>query len=343
MAAEPNSRDVNNRRIGQTVIMEVKPFKAFRFNAALVGDTGRCIAPPYDVINDEDREKLYGTSEYNVVRIIKGKTTPSDNGEQNQYTRAAEFLRKWIGEGALKQDEKDTIYGYIQDFERDGTAFQRLTFIALGKLEDFGKTVRPHEQVFAKPMLDRLNLKRATAARFGLVFMLYEDPQGTADRIIARAGEQPPLVDFLDSQDVRHRLFAVTDAKDIQDITEMMADKSCIIADGHHRYTTGLTYMRESGNPAARYQMLAFTNAAHEGLVVLATHRVVGGIQDLKPQEFLRQLEDGFAVKRFEFGSEAEAKESARGQMLAEMKAVHDQGGTALASIWATTPSTWPC
>ena len=310
--------------------MEVRPFKAFRFNAELVGDTGRCIAPPYDVINDEDREKLYGTSEYNIVRIIKGKTTPSDNGQQNQYTRAAEFLQKWIDEGALKQDEKDTIYGYIQDFERDGTAFQRLTFIALGKLEDFGKTVRPHEQVFAKPMLDRLNLKRATAARFGLVFMLYEDPQGIADQIIAKAGDQKPLVDFLDSQDVRHRLFAVTDAKDIQNITEMMADKSCIIADGHHRYTTGLTYMRESGNPAARYQMLAFTNAAHEGLVVLATHRVVGGIQDLKPQEFLRQLEDGFAVKRFEFGADADAKESARGQMLAEMKAVHDQGGTAL-------------
>ncbi len=67
-------------------------------------------------------------------------------------------------------------------------AFQRLSFIALGKLEDFGKVVRPHEQVFEKPMLDRLNLERATAARFGLVFMLYEDPQGVAEQIIT----QPP-------------------------------------------------------------------------------------------------------------------------------------------------------
>ena len=122
------------------------------------------------------------------MHITKGKVTPSDDEQHNQYTRAAEYLRNWITEGALKEDDKDTIYGYVQDFELGGTAFQRLSFIALAKLEDFGKIVRPHEQVFEKPMLDRLNLERATAANFGLVFMLYDDPQGVAD---ARSSPKP--------------------------------------------------------------------------------------------------------------------------------------------------------
>jgi uncharacterized protein (DUF1015 family) len=310
----------------KTVIMEVKPFKAFRFDPQVVGDAGRCIAPPYDVINDDDREGLYRKSDYNVVRITKGKPTPSDNGQHNVYTRAAEYLGKWIAEGALRQDASDTVYGYVQNFELNGTAFQRLTFIALGKLEDFGKTVRPHEQVFAKPLEDRLNLKRATSARFGLVFMLYDDPQGVADRIIEKAATQQSLIDFTDDQGVRHRLFAITAAADIQAIADMMADKSCIIADGHHRYTTGLTYMRESGNPAAKYQMLAFTNTRHEGLVVLATHRLVGGIEGFSPQQFLLDLKNhGFTVTKFGPASDPAAKEQARQQML---KAMANIGGT---------------
>src|SRR3990170_1683677 len=97
--------------------MEVKPFKAFRFNAGVVGDAGRCIAPPYDVISDQERDGLCRQSRYNIVHITKGKTTPSDNGRHNQYTRAAEYLQTWIAQGALKEDDQETLYGYVQDFE----------------------------------------------------------------------------------------------------------------------------------------------------------------------------------------------------------------------------------
>jgi uncharacterized protein (DUF1015 family) len=334
-------------RTAKTVTMEVKPFKAFRFDPRVVGDVGKCIAPPYDVIGDSEREELYRRSDHNIVRITRGKTTSSDDAQHNQYTRAAEYLQKWIAEGAIKPDDRDTIYGYVQDFELDGVAYRRLTFIALGKLEDFGKTVRPHEQVFAKPLADRLNLKRATAARFGLVFMLYDDPQGVADKAIAKAATQKPLVDFIDDHGVRHQLFPVADEGDIQAIVRMMGDKNVIIADGHHRYTTGLAYMRETDNPAAKYQMLAFTNTAQEGLVVLATHRVVGGIDGFAPQAFLARLTPGFTLTQCGFGPDASVarasspceehgqdghatKESAKQCMLKTMKDVHERDETPL-------------
>ena len=106
------------------------------------------------------------------------------------------------------------------------------------------------------------------------------------------------MIDFMDEHGVRHRLYLVADKPDIRAIDRMMSDKSCIIADGHHRYTTGLTYWRESDNPAAAYQMMAFTNTRQKGLVVLATHRVVGGIEGLRsPQRFLLDLKShGFDV-----------------------------------------------
>lgn len=350
--------------------MDVKPFKAFRFNASVVGDVGRCIAPPYDVIGDRERDALCRKSPYNIVHITKGRTAPSDNERDNQYTRAAEYLQTWLRAGALKEDDQDAIYGYVQDFELGGTPYQRLSFIALARLEDFGKVVRPHEQIFAKPMQDRLSLERATAARFGLVFMLYEDPQGVAERIITEAMTQEPplatqasgtstrvfasgrpahpgvsgsavrgqetlatiatepLIDFLDEQCVRHRLYAITAPEEIEAIEKMMQEKSCIIADGHHRYTVGLTYMRESGNPKARYQMIAFSNMCQEGVVVLATHRLVGGIAGFQGGTFLAELERSFRLAPFKFTDKT--RESAKQLMLAEMRRLHERANTAV-------------
>ncbi|MHA2314698.1 MAG: DUF1015 domain-containing protein [Candidatus Hermodarchaeia archaeon] len=309
--------------------MQIKPFKAFRFDKAVVGDVGSCIAPPYDVISDVQQEQLYKKSKHNIVRIIKGKTTASDYGDNNQYTRAADYLNKWMGQGALKQDTAETIYAYVQDFELAGTRYQRFSFIALAKLEDFGNTVRPHEQVMDKPMLDRLNLKKATTARFGLVFMLYEDEQKVADKIISQAATTGPLIDFIDEQNVRHRLFTITSKEDIEQIAKMMDDKSCIIADGHHRYTTALTYSKESGNTTAKYQMLAFANTSQKGLIVLATHRLVGNLENFCYEKLIAELKENFELTEYKFDS-PKTKMDARQKMLAQMKSEHDNNKNAL-------------
>ena len=79
--------------------MEVKPFKAYRFDSRVVGDVGRCIAPPYDVISEEDREELYRRSEHNIVRIIRGKTTPSDNGRAISTAVQASIFRSGSPKG----------------------------------------------------------------------------------------------------------------------------------------------------------------------------------------------------------------------------------------------------
>jgi len=318
--------------------MEVKPFKAFRFDETMVGDVGSCIAPPYDVISPALQQRLYQKNKYNIVRIIKGKTSPSDNDSDNQYTRAADYLNGWIEKGILKQDQTETIYAYVQDFQLAGRNFRRSSFIALAKLEEFGKTVRPHEETLSEPKIDRLNLKRATVARFGLVFMLYEDQVQIADKIIEEAARGKPLIDFVDEgdpilqtdgkmgtqQNVRHRLFAITAKDDIEQIAKMMLDKSCIIADGHHRYETALNYYKETANPAAAYQMIAFVNTCHYGLVILATHRLVGNIKNFHFEKLIAGLKENFEITEYRFDS-PQARTDAKQKMLAQMKAEYDK------------------
>ncbi len=309
--------------------MEIKPFKAFRFDSGVVGDVGSCISPPYDVISPAQQEQLYEKSKYNIVRIIKGKTTSFDNDENNQYTRAADYLTGWIGKGVLKQDSAETIYAYVQDFEVAGNHFQRSSFIALARLEEFGKTVKPHEQTLDEPKVDRLNLKRATVAKFGLVFMLYEDEQKIADEIVERTTTQQPLIDYTDEQDVRHRLFAITTKDSIDAIAGMMADKDCIIADGHHRYETALNYYKETNNPAAGYQMTALVNTRNEGLTILATHRLVGNLENFQFEKLIVALKENFEITEFQFDS-SQAKIEAKQKMLARMKVEVDRDKNAL-------------
>jgi uncharacterized protein (DUF1015 family) len=303
--------------------MQVEPFKAFRFDVGAVGEAGDCVAPPYDVISPDQQEELYRKSPYNLVRIIKGKTNASDDSHDNQYTRAAAFLAGWIDEGVLKQDPAEAIYAYVQDFVLAGARYRRYSFVALGKLEEFGAVVKPHEQLLHKPMIDRLNLKRATSADFGLVFMIYDDPRKVVETIVEEAAGTVPLIDFIDEQEVRHRLFAITAKDDIRQIVDMMSDKSCIIADGHHRYTTGLRYCEENSDPAARYQMMAFANVRQDGLIVLATHRLVCNLDGFDMEQLLFDLEERFEVVEFGFDS-TETKTRARQEMLDRMRAEHE-------------------
>jgi len=104
----------------------------------------------------------------------------------------------------------------------------------------------------------------------------------------------------------------------------MMQDKSCIIADGHHRYQTALRYLKETSNPKTAYQMTAFANTCHEGLIVLATHRLVGNLENFRLEKLVVALKQDFEVTKFEFGS-PHAKTEAKQKMLAQMKAEHNR------------------
>ncbi len=58
-----------------------------------------------------------------------------------------------------------------------------------------------------------------------------------------------------------------------------MSDKKLLIADGHHRYETALSYAKDHPeDAAAQYVMMTFVNMHAPGLKILATHRVLRGI-----------------------------------------------------------------
>ena len=319
--------------IKERIYMDIKAFKAYRFNDDVVGNAGDCISPPYDIIDEDTQSALYEKNQYNVARIIKGKTSGSDTDDDNVYTRSAGYFNDWISKGALKADENDTIYAYVQHFNVGGEAITRSGFVALGKLAGFGEGVQPHEKTLDGPKADRLNLMRATGGQFGQIFMLYDDPEKVADKIIDKAVRGNLLLSFTDEESVTHEIYGIDSDADIQAIRSMMADKSPVIADGHHRYETALNYFNETKNPAAQYRMMTFVNMRNEGLVVLPTHRLVAGLKNFDIEDLVVRLGHQFEVNSYTFSGD-EDKNTARDGMFTELKD-HFQKGEIAFGIYA--------
>lgn len=303
--------------------MEIKPFRAYRFDSSVTGDAGKCIAPPYDVIDAKLQQELYDANPYNVVRAILGKTQPTDTEAENQYTRARTYLDKAVADGALKQDPKEAIYAYVQDFDIGDAHYQRSGIIALGKIEPFGKGVQPHEKTLDGPKADRLRLSRATASQFGLIFMLYDDPKKTAEAVIAQATTKTAALDTVDSEGVRHRLYVIDDPKQVQTFGQMIQTQKTVIADGHHRYETALNYWKQTGRPEAQYLMMAFVNMRNEGLVIQPTHRLIADVKDFSISKLIASLKE-FEIQKFAFT--AATKDKARNEMFAAMKQLGAKG-----------------
>jgi uncharacterized protein (DUF1015 family) len=291
-------------------MVRVKPFKAYRYDEEKAGDISRLVTPPYDIIKGAKIDHLQSLSEYNIAWVIKSKPEDDDSESNNQYTRAADHFNKWVSEGILKQDEKESFYVYGQDFEVDSKQLFRFGFIGLIELEDFASEapgtgefsgVLQHEETLPKDIIDRLSLCRSSMANFGQIFVIYPDKEGSVDAVLEKNMKKDPVADMTDDAGVRHRLWAVDDDADVTAISSNMGNKYIIIADGHHRYKTALALSKENPDlESAKYRMLTFVNISNPGLVVLPTHRLVQNLEVFSKEKLLKDIKEYFDLETFD-------------------------------------------
>jgi len=284
---------------------DVAPFQALRYNPAKVS-VAEVVTQPYDKISPAMQDGYYKASPHNLVRIVLGRPELSDSEDQNVYTRAATHLEDWRAAGILVQDSEPSVFVYTQTFSVPGdtsrTQHERRGFIAAGRLEDYDRKVFfRHEQTLSKPKADRLSLLRTTQSHFEQIFMLYSDPSDEIGSLLQQS--RPPDIEVRDEYQCVHRVWKVSDPATIDAVQNQIRDKSLIIADGHHRYETALNYRNEmraknGSDPDAPYERVVMTlvNMNSPGLVVLATHRVVFGLERFDATVLTEKLKKYFEI-----------------------------------------------
>ena len=319
----------------------IYPFRALRYDTQKVRMED-VVTQPYDKITPEMQQAYYDRSKYNLIRVILGRKEAGDTdafaplptGEEphNVYTRAAESLASWRKKGILREETEPALYGYSQTYQAPGSDEfrERRGFIALGHLYDYAEqVVYRHEQTFPKHKSDRLALFKATRAYCEQIYMLYSDPAFTAEALIFDGGKAADL-EITDEYNVIHRVWKLTDPHLINLIVTSMADKKLIIADGHHRYETSVTYMHERAAEIGMHQaatastndeespstradephsllpkpafpeaamMMTFVNMDAPGITILPTHRVLFDLANFSAEAFFKAAETYFKLQ----------------------------------------------
>ncbi len=268
-------------------MLEIRPFQAIRYDFRRGGDISALIAPPYDVLNQADKDALLDNSPHNVVAIDLPHLPPKSAGPDQVYAQAAHTLEAWLGDGALVRERQPALYLYHQVFEHGGTTYTRRKFIARVRLAAFSEgTVLPHEQTFGGPKEDRLALMKATRCQLSPIFGLYADAPDAIGKTFAATAATPPHATGT-LGDIESRVWVVDDEAVIGQVVSEMSEKRIYIADGHHRYSTALMYrewcaQQQGGslpeNHPANYVMFVLASMDDPGCMILPYYRAIGNV-----------------------------------------------------------------
>src|SRR5256714_5238356 len=272
---------------------EIQPLRALHYNTSVVGALDDVVAPPYDVIDADQRAQLVARSPFNVVAV------DLPQGDPDPYETARELFETWQLQGALVRDREPALWAHAQEY--DGPGGERLTrrgFFCRVRIEGYGPgRVRPHERTHPGPKEDRLRLTRATRANVSPIFSLYSDPDATAWAALEPATEQAPWAEISDADGTIHRVWRVSDPVAIAAVQDATRDAELLIADGHHRYETMLEYAEEVGGEGEhRYILMCLVALEDPRLTVVPTHRVVNSLDPSRQEPLAEALRRDFEI-----------------------------------------------
>jgi uncharacterized protein (DUF1015 family) len=275
---------------------DVEPLRALHYDVGKAGPLDRLTAPPYDVIDAEQRAELAAKSPYNVVEV------DLPQGE-HPYERAAELFARWRSEGIVVRDPEPALWVQRQVYRTpDGAERVRSGFFCRVRISPYGPgLIRPHERTHPAAKRDRLELMRATKANLSPIFALYPDDAGRAWGALEPATASDPWDEVTDAEGTAHRLWRVGDADAIEAVRGALVDAELLIADGHHRYETARTYADEVGGEGEhRYVLMCLVSMSDPGLTIFPTHRLVKGIDAERRARLERVLSDAFDATQTE-------------------------------------------
>ncbi len=267
-----------------TAVPEFLPFRGLRYRH---DDLAAVTAPPYDVIDPEERAVLIGRSPHNAVRLLL---------PEGDYDGAARELAAWQSDGTLTLDPEPAFYGYRMEFTDDrGQA--RSTDGIIGALTLPARAgagdVLPHERTMPKAKSDRLALLAATRANLDPIWGLTP----AADLPVA---DGAPVAVTTDDLGVTHSLTPITDPVGIAEIRRVVGSAPLVLADGHHRFETAIAYRDQriaAGNAseADGRVMCLVVELAEEQLWVQPIHRLLNGVS--APSALRVALGAGFSLE----------------------------------------------
>jgi uncharacterized protein (DUF1015 family) len=279
----------------------VRPFPGLR---PLPDKAAEVAAPPYDVLDSNEARERAAGKPWSFLHISKPEIDlppGTDPYDAAVYAKGKENFERMLAEGVLKQDSAPCYYLYrliMGDHQQTG-------LVAAASVADYDKgRIRKHEFTRPDKEDDRVRQVDTLSAQTGPVFLTHKH-KAAIDELVERATAAAPEIDLVADTGVRHLLWVVRDAADLDLVRRTFDAMDCLyIADGHHRSAAAsrVAASRKAANPRhtgdEAYNYFLSVIFPDNQMQILDYNRLIKDLHGNSPAEFLAKLENAFAVEK---------------------------------------------
>lgn len=248
----------------------ISPFRGVFYKASRLLPS--LLAPPYDVIDPAEHRKLARLNRHNMIHLTLGSST-----RRRSYREIAHRLGRWLREDVLRQDSRNSLYAYCQEYSHNGHRLKFWGMLGLLKLEPIGTGhIFPHEAVMPSPVEDRLSIMEHCRANLEPIMTLYRAPSDPMDLLYAGLESVPPLLSAAFSNHTLHRIWRLPLVRTHARIRRALKRRRLFVADGHHRYHAAWMFrQRHPRLPGAQWMLSLLANTEQIGLRIEPIHRII--------------------------------------------------------------------
>ncbi len=277
----------------------VLPFKALRPSRDKVHLVVSRSMDGYQVT--ELKDKLAGNP-YTFLHVINPdyddgiKTRP---GSPERLEKIKGKFKTFVDEKILVLDETPSYYVYRQI--KNGIEY--IGIMACTSIDDYmNGVIKVHEQTITQREVKLKEYLDVCEFNADPVLFCYPN-DAVLDAIITETAESDPEYDFTTTDKLRHSLWVIKDAEQVETISKRFKKMPHIyIADGHHRSASSALLGNErravagsfTGNEAYNYYLGVFFSETQ--LKIYDYNRFVKDMEQVKLPDLLQQLDEKFEV-----------------------------------------------
>ena len=218
------------------------------------------------------------------------------NSYDEKFKLVKEKLNSFIKEGIFQKENSDSFYIY-QKNNVDGNSF--IGIIGAASVIDYQNgNIKIHEQTIQKREELFKTYLQTTGFNAEPVLLTYPNHQ-SIDKIIKRYAQTRAEYEFATTNKSQHKLWLVSDEKDIQLIEQSFSEiENLYIADGHHRFASSCLLAKESkniNNSNTQYCMSYLI--AEDQLKIISFNRLLKNLNGLSDEDFLTQIKEKYELK----------------------------------------------
>ncbi|MFL3050408.1 MAG: DUF1015 family protein [Candidatus Neomarinimicrobiota bacterium] len=285
-------------------MIEVRPFREYRYNQKKISDLSDVIAPPYDVINEKERKILGERSKYNFINLTLPKIYEPDKDSSKFYEESSSLWNNWKNNGVIGQSEVPKIFCLKETYETGNDQYTTRFgfFVELSLSKESDSYVLRHEKTHKAPRMDRVKLYQATKANLSPIFFIYQDDVNETDKFLKHFDKSDKIKATLSHRGkVSLELSSTEDPLFIDSFCKSFKNRYLLIADGHHRYEASRILNIENKDKLLDSSaVLAYVvPSSSKGLLLNATHRGLDSFPNFSEENFYDSLEENFHLDTF--------------------------------------------